>query len=171
MITQERLKQLLNYDKSTGSFMFVDSGKKAGYIANVGYKVVCLDKKIYYLHRLAWLYVHGYTPENCIDHINRNKLDNSISNLREASRQCNFVNTGLSKANSTMIKGVSFITAKNKYIAQISVSGKKTVGGHYNSKLDAACARHALEQCAGWDVCHPDSTAKLYIMSCGIKIL
>jgi hypothetical protein len=90
MLTQERLKELMTYDESTGIFTRIKSIQRAGYRVsdklNVdGYLALCIDYKLYLQHRVAWLYVYGQFPEGHLDHINRIKTDNRIINLRKVT--------------------------------------------------------------------------------------
>jgi len=90
-LTQERLKEVLDYDPETGEFyrkevkQWWKFGDKVKYNINDGYKKINVDSKLYLAHRLAWLYIHGYFPEYGIDHINRIRGDNRILNLREVA--------------------------------------------------------------------------------------
>lgn len=98
MITQMRLKELLLYEPETGRFIWrFDKGTaRAGCVAGTpsgnGYIQICLDRRIYVAHRLVWLYVHGRFPPHQIDHINRERADNRIENLREATAAQQFQN-------------------------------------------------------------------------------
>lgn len=100
-VSVEYLKQVLSYDPSTGVFTWIVAqwrgsvGNKtiAGHCAaNDGYVRICISKRMYLAHRLAWLYIHGRWPAHQIDHINGNKSDNSMANLREASVSQNLFN-------------------------------------------------------------------------------
>ena len=129
MITQAKLKELLNYDQDTGVFTWNVSkpGRNFGSIAGTrhvnGYTHIQLNRKIYKAHRLAWLYVHGYFPE-CIDHINNNRDDNRIANLREATISQNNHNSKLSKNNTSGIKGVHWHKKSKKWCATLGFHGK-----------------------------------------------
>lgn len=105
MLTQEELKSVLEYDSKSGLFHWRESkfGKgmrkprRAGDIAGTrniysGYVVIYIKSKAYFAHRLAWLYVHGAWPKNYIDHINENRIDNRIENLRDVRSGTNLLN-------------------------------------------------------------------------------
>ena len=116
-MTQIKLKEFVDYDPGNGVFTRkqlkvkcqVQPGDIIGTPDGLGYLRSSIDGKKYKLHRLAWLYVYGYFPENFIDHINRNRSDNRIENLREVSRQCNVRNCGNLKTNTSGIKGVGWL--------------------------------------------------------------
>ncbi|MGE8941060.1 HNH endonuclease [Leptospira interrogans] len=98
MATQERLKQLADYDPTTGVFTAKKTrgkskeGQELGTLRQDGYRAIMIDGKWYKAHRLAWLYVYGAFPDGLLDHRNRDRQDNRIANLREASYVENSVN-------------------------------------------------------------------------------
>ena len=89
--THDELKQLLRYDSETGVFHWreyrrgMSSSGIAGTKTKEGYCQIAINDKLHFAHRLAWFYVHGVWPRALIDHIDENKLNNAISNLREAT--------------------------------------------------------------------------------------
>ena len=90
-LTQEYLKSILDYDLDTGIFTWkINKAKRtkigdiAGWSYN-GYREIEINDKKYKAHRLAWLYVYGEMPNKLIDHIDGNRSNNKISNLREAT--------------------------------------------------------------------------------------
>lgn len=82
-LTAERLRALYIYDPETGEFRRRPKPpKREGWISQ-GYRRMCIGGYDYQEHRLAWLYVYGEWPKQVIDHINKDKLDNRIGNLRD----------------------------------------------------------------------------------------
>lgn len=153
-ITQERLKELLSYDESTGEFKWIKKsskmsnvpiGTKAGNVSPYGYHQIRVDGVIYYSHRLAWLYMFGYFPITDLDHINRIRSDNRIVNLREVTRAENNQNSGMSKNNSTGYPGISFHKATGKYQARIGILGKSKYLGVFEDIEDAVIAQVAAK--------------------------
>jgi hypothetical protein len=123
MITQNELKNLLHYDSESGLFYWLkkDSRKIAGCLRPDKYIQIAINKKQYLSHRLAWLYVYGDSPK-CIDHINGDKSDNRISNLRKANQSQNLHNSKLSIKNSSGIKGISWNKARSKWAARVCIN-------------------------------------------------
>lgn len=125
MLTQSELKSLLNYDIKTGQFTWavqqsrrVKIGSIAGTIKNTGYLGIHLKNKIYQAHRLAWLYFYGEFPCMNIDHINSNRLDNRIENLRLATDTENHRNISLQKRSSSGFTGVTWCQTAKKWRAR-----------------------------------------------------
>jgi hypothetical protein len=140
-ITQERLKQLMRYEdgklywvRPTAKWM--KSGMEAGFIMNMGYRVACIDGHSIMLHRLVFLYHHGYTPE-IVDHIDGDKLNNHVENLRPATRVQNNTNARTRKDNKSGQKGVRWREDNQKWQASITSSKKKHHLGYYAAFEDA----------------------------------
>jgi HNH endonuclease/AP2 domain len=160
MITQERLKDLLHYDTETGVFTWiVTAGRhdrwKAGRVAgslSKGYLCIRVDGKLHFAHRLAWLYVYGEFPPKHTDHINGDKSDNRISNLRACSSSVNMhgVKRKLT-TNTTGHAGVSYDKTRDKYAAYAWLDNKKVFIGRYGSLEEAVSARKVAElDIAAW---------------------
>ena len=148
LITPERLRALLHYDPETGVFVrrTTRPGAVAGCLRNdTGYLVMNIDRRQYYLHRLAWLYMHDRWPQGVTDHINRVRTDNRIANLREVTRGQNNQNSGLRADNTSGHVGVSWIARVKKWIAQIIVDGKHRHLGYFTDLDAAVAARKAAE--------------------------
>ena len=88
---EKYMKDRLVYDGSTGLFTWTKGQKKgeiAGWKHHSGYVCINLNYTQYSAHRLAWLYTYGYLPKE-IDHKDRDKANNKISNLRSVTRSEN----------------------------------------------------------------------------------
>lgn len=132
MLTQERLKELFNYDPLTGIFTRkIASGRYnrfpigsiVGSPHSQGYLIAVVDGKNLRLHRLAWLYVYGELPKE-IDHINNVKDDNRIANLRICNRSENVQNVVLKANNTSGYKGIHKDKYRDSFRAQIKVKNK-----------------------------------------------
>lgn len=171
MITQKELKEHLYYEPKTGIFTWIrhfggatSPGKIAGCLHKEnGYIQIQINRNQIYAHRLAYLYVYGFLPEHNLDHINRNKTDNRISNLREASHQCNAINCGISKNNTSGIKGVSWHKYRKKWVAQIKFNMKGINMGDYETIGEAAKVRWNAEVKYKFPNCNTTSTAYRYL--------
>ena len=141
---QKRLHELFIYNFETGELInrinnkHRLAGERAGSIDRHGYRRIYIDRKIYAEHRIIWSWVHGYlSPSHLIDHINLNKQDNRLANLRIVSASENNRNTILSRVNKTGYRGVTQIRSANKYQARIRSNGKNKHLGIYETALEA----------------------------------
>jgi hypothetical protein len=152
MVTQQRLKELLHYDEETGKFTWmvkkgrIKPGHLAGSVNNCGYVHICIDRKHYKASRLAWLYVYGHMPSSYVDHVNRIRTDDRISNLRLASANENSQNRKMNSKNKSGISGVSWHKRTSKWTAQIMVNGEKIYLGIFETIEDAAAARSSAKE-------------------------
>lgn len=142
MITQAELKNRLHYEPETGVFTWiaraqkVTVGTQAGTNTNDGYISICVGRKMYRSHRLAWLYMTGELPLLEIDHINGVKDDNKWCNLRMATRAENAWNTKVRKHSQIGVKGVE--KAGKNFQARINANGKRYGLGVYKTIEEAA---------------------------------
>ncbi len=153
MLTQARLKELLHYNPLTGIFTrcsYVNGAGRVGTAVGApdtkGYLRVMLDGTSYLLHRLAVLYVEGYTPEYQVDHKDGIVTANKWTNLRHVSGTCNQQNCQLGKNNISGFIGV-WQTGKTSWASAITVKGKQTYLGSYTDVISAALARCYYESC------------------------
>lgn len=160
MITQSRLKELLEYDQDNGLFKWKTSNsnrKSAGSIAGglngSGYLVIGIDSRLYKAHRLAWLYVHGYFPEQ-IDHIDHVRTNNKLSNLQASNDVLNRKNMSMHSHNNSGYTGVAFMPSKNKFRARIQVGKKQIHLGMFDSKVFAYEKRKDAERLHGFHINH-----------------
>lgn len=158
MLTAERLREIVTYDPETGTFRWRDTfaaglhcGRtrpragpgdvvRQGVVPSLGYGYIMIDGKAYLAHRLAWLYVHGTFPKKGmhVDHINRDKLDNRIANLRVATYAQNMRNAKKRSDNSSGYKGVR--NQNQKFTATIWKDGSPIHIGVFETKEQAARA-------------------------------
>ena len=140
------LKDYLSYDPETGVFIRIQSrssrpnrcGKPLSTVSRYGYIVIWYKRKVYFAHRLAWYFVHGEFPENLIDHINENKIDNRIVNLREATDAQNKTNISTPTAsNKSGFLGVSWCKCAKKWRAQLMVDGVYNYLGIFDDPVEA----------------------------------
>lgn len=138
-LTQQYLKECLDYNPDTGIFTRKTRPdlKILGTKRN-GYLLIRVNRKLYSQHRLAWFYIHGYMPENYIDHINGIKSDNRISNLRQATGSENNQNMKQpSKNNKLGFLGVGFSKRNKAFTARITINYKSTFIGYFKTPQEA----------------------------------
>lgn len=99
-----------------------------------------VDRMQYYAHRLAWFYVHGKWPKLYIDHINRNKSDNRICNLREATAAQNAQNSHPLGRGISGAKGVTWHAQSKLWHAKIKINSRNICLGYYPTIQEAAAA-------------------------------
>lgn len=149
-LTQERVKFLFEYkdgfliravDKHTAKKGDVIKGclTGKGYKTGKGYLSARIDNKLIQLHRVIFLYHHGFLPKQ-IDHINNVTTDNRIENLRECTGSENMANKPITSLNSTGFKGVYFRKDVQKYGAEVTFNGKTHYLGLFDEVDDAAAA-------------------------------
>lgn len=141
------LRSLLDYDPESGIVSWRCStrravlGSRAGTLQREGYLVIGIGKRRFMAHRIAWHLYYGSEPELQIDHINRNRSDNRLANLRSASHAENCQNHGLSVKNKSGVIGVCWSKPHNKWHSTIKYFGKHKCLGYFRDKQDAINAR------------------------------
>ena len=166
LITQEELKRKLLYNPWTGMFYRRTSRRRfviAGSTNEAGYVIISVCERAYRAHRLAYLHVYGYFPENGIDHRNRIKTANWISNLREASKSCNARNSNTPSDNSSGVVGVNYRKDREIWRAYITVYRKVISLGNHKEFNDAVKARWKAEVKYKFPNCNTSSTAYNYL--------
>lgn len=148
MITQDRLKDVLDYDPLTGIFRWKIqlssrgvTGAVAGHPTPTKYVRIRIDSQSYTAHRLAWLYVYGVWPNGELDHINQNKHDNRIANLRDVTHQQNGWNIPTKCSNTSGHPGVSWDKERSKWLAVIRLQDRRVNLGRFTDINDAIAAR------------------------------
>lgn len=139
-LLQEDVKALFDYDPPSGiCTLKVDRHKaKAGepiderYVYKKGYALIGLKGKPYLLHRLIWLWMTGSFPDNEIDHINGDKMDNRWENLRDVTRAEQMHNRAVWGASKASI-GTRKVPS-GRWQAHITTDGQKHYLGTYDSE-------------------------------------
>jgi hypothetical protein len=157
-LTANRLRELLVYDAETGIFLWkhrIDcapqcntrwAGKVAGTLGSDGYLKITIDYRQFGAHRLAWLHVHGVWPADQIDHIDGNRANNAITNLREATNSQNNANAPAQANSTTGVRGVTFRWRIGRYQVQLFKDGAGIHGGYFTTLEEAAIAARRLAQ-------------------------
>lgn len=147
MLTKERLQYLFQIEEcGTITRLVANSnasfpGETVGTRRPDGYLEGSVDGRLYLAHHIVWIYFNGQVPEGMeIDHRNRNKSDNSISNLRLVTKSQNAWNASLRSDSTSGWKGVTFNKKGQMWYAQIQAHGKRRHIGQFTDPLDAASA-------------------------------
>ena len=174
-LTQEYLNKLFLYDPETGILYNkvyrsarAKIGQEAGTLNENGYIKVRIRGIGYQAHRLIWIIVYGYNPENAIDHINKDKKDNRLSNLREVTLSCNSRNSSLAMDNKSGVKGICYSRGRKTWVVYIFYDNKLRALGYFKDFTEAVCHRYAAEQCLSWNDCDSNSPAYQYLNEQGI---
>jgi len=147
----QQIKDVLDYEPATGIFRWKKPtsnrnkvGGGAGTISNGYVSITVLGQRIY-AHRLAFWWVHGRWPRE-VDHINRDRTDNRITNLREVTRGENVANTHR-RDNKSGVPGVYYNPAcgQRPWVAYKDRDGKRKYLGYFATKEQAMEARYAAE--------------------------
>ena len=141
----QRLRETFVYDPESGVLLWRDrdrnlSGKPAGSVdAKNGYARVRFQGRLYLSHRIALAMDQGRWPEGEVDHINGNRSDNRIENLRDVSKSENLRNKAQYASNTSGVTGVHWHKQHRKWCASIMSDGKRRVIGIFQ-KLECAIA-------------------------------
>lgn len=168
-ITQSELKFHFDYDAENG--ILIRKLKSGEYRrcgdkpTSKGYGRVRINNVQYYTHRLIWLWHYGEFPSEFIDHIDQNRMNNRIENLREVDTKINGHNCKPNSLNSSGVVGVSWDKNSKRYHVRIQVNNKRIHIGLFSNYDDAIhAAKLAKIQY------HPTSPdAKKYALELGIN--
>jgi hypothetical protein len=141
-LTQQELKDLLDYEPATGLFTWKKCkyrpniiGTEAGVIKSTGYVYIKINHKIYQAHRLAFLWMTGSWPQYQVDHISGCKTDNRWSNLRDVSNRENQCNQD--RHRNGKLPGTHWHKQSNRWRACINVNGKVNHLGSFDTEEQA----------------------------------
>ena len=165
MLTFERANELFRYEPSSGKLFWkkrtarrIKVGDEAGtFCKSTGYRMVFINRKGYLVHRIAILLATGACdPGKEVDHIDHDRVNNRLNNLRIVDRINNMRNIGLGKTNKTGVIGVSLKhtrTGELRYSANIMVNRKSINLGIFDNIEEAAAAREEANMKYGF---HPN---------------
>lgn len=144
-LTPKRVRELFDYFPTTGILSWKENtyaylrqkDGHAGTFNGKGYRIVKVDGKWYMVHRIIWFMVNGSWPIDQLDHINRDKLNNRIENLREVDNSTNCHNQGMRLNNSSGFQGICR-TDSGKWKTAIDVYGRIHLGTF-------VCLGHAIQ--------------------------
>ena len=120
----------LFWKSKLNQFSRVKIGSETGYLASDGYIRTKIKQKLYGNHQIIFLMFNGYIPEQ-VDHINRDRLDNRIENLRAATNSQNQHNKSIAKNNTSGIQGVTWNKNAKKWYVQLMFKKKQMYFGAY----------------------------------------
>jgi hypothetical protein len=144
----EELHRQLRYDAQTGKIFWRTGtpcyapGREIGSGTSGGYRQVVINRCVIRAHRVAWALHYGHWPELQIDHINRDRTDNRIANLRLATNGQNARNRTAQSNNKCGLKGVS--RHKGRWRATIFANGKQRNIGYFDDPHEAHAAYRAV---------------------------
>ena len=148
-LTEKMLKSLVKYEPHTGKFFSRlksktgprKVGDELGVLWKSGYVYVHLNGEDYRAHRLAWLYMFGVWPTYEIDHINHNRSDNRIDNLRDVPHSINIYNRKSAAAHNKLgVLGVKRATVGPRFVSQLVIDGKPVHLGTFDTAEEAHTA-------------------------------
>lgn len=136
-----------SYDATSGIFTH-KKNKLVGNKNKSGYLSIALRGRCYYVHRLVWLVENGDFPKNEIDHIDGNKHNNRIANLRDAPHRENCQNLRCHREG--LLPGAQWDPVRKRYRARLRIKGKRIRLGNYITAQEAhevymrACAKYGV---------------------------
>lgn len=151
-LTKDELMKLLRYEAKTGHLYWISKGTaktrvigtRVGSLCKTsGYRLVGINKHVYREHHLVWLLFNDKFPDGVIDHINHDKADNRIENLRDISQSENTRNQSARRNTSSGEQGIWYCKTRQRWIAEIKLNGKKVFQSKFPDATSAMIAREA----------------------------
>ena len=149
------------YDAETGTLRWrvyrgprAAAGAEVGHTNHYGYRMVHADGKMHTVHRVIWLMIYGSYPKHQIDHVDGDRLNNRVSNLRDVLPVQNSKNAKVSDRSLSGIPGVRWDEKIQKWESVVYVDRKRVRLGNFTGLLDAAAARKSAERNHGYHENH-----------------
>lgn len=173
MITHNRVRELLDY--KDGELFWRENGpsrkrgcRAGGSMSGSGYKMVRLDRRLYNEHYIVYMWHNAEKPSGVIDHINRDKTDNRIENLRCVTHAKNITNTERVSKTKCGVAGVHWDSFTNSWKPVISVNGRMKNIRRTKSLDEAVMARWSAEVEQGYLNAFTTSSAYNYLIGKGL---
>jgi hypothetical protein len=152
-VTAEQVRELFDYSAETGQLLwrnpkpnrYVKAGDVAGTPDRYGYVVINLKGKLHRAHRLVWFREFGVWPSGDIDHIDGNRSNNRLSNLRDVTRTVNLQNRRSALAKSGLL-GAYFHASSGLWCSRIRVNGREHSLGYHKTPEEAHAAYLAAKR-------------------------
>ena len=173
-VTQSRVKELFDYHED--GYLIrkipISSEKVGSIIGNTSgdYPTTSIDNRMYAVHRIIFLWHHGYLPD-LVDHEDRNPKNRKIENLRPLSQSCNIRNSKPRKDNKSGVKGVCWDKNRNRWKAYVTVNGRVINLGSFTEFALAVIARYKEEIRLNWKGCNSTSCSYNYLKENGLLSL
>ena len=146
---REQLRKYITYNQETGAVTLVN-GKPIGWREVAGYHVMYWKGATMKVHRLIFIYMLGYIPEGQVDHIDRDRSNNTWTNLRMVSNTTNQRNTNKRKDNTSGMTGITWREGTGKWRARIMLDGRSITLGSFVKKEEAIAAREEANKRYGF---------------------
>lgn len=144
MLCRDEVLKAFRYEELTGRLIRMTGphkGKQAGTVSPDGYVMVMFNGRRVLAHRIIWMMLHGEEPYE-IDHIDRNRSNNALSNLRACYANENQRNASAPKTNKSGAAGVLWHKRQRKWMAFARMGGPPVHLGYFNYFIEAVYARH-----------------------------
>lgn len=140
LMTYEELCKRFRYCETTGAIIGKQSCRALGYVDKYGYRQITVARRQVAAHRVAWCLHYQYWPDSIVDHIDGDRDNNRIDNLRKATPTENAQNRCSCKNTSSEFKGVDFHKHTDKWRARIKTSIGTLHLGHFDTEEEASDA-------------------------------